>query len=544
MDAVFTMPEPKNEPTLSYAPGTPEREKLKLAVDRVYNEKIEIPLIIGGKEVKTGDTADAVMPTEHSHVLATFHRAGEKEINDAVKAAADAKNEWENMEWADRAAIMLKAAELITDKYRYEINAATMLGQGKNAHQAEIEAVMELADFLRFNVKYMEEIYRNQPRSVKGVYNRMEYRPLEGFVLAITPFNFTAIGGNLPTAPAMMGNTVIWKPATAAVLSNYYVMRILLEAGLPDGVINFLPAKGSQIGEALFSNPDLAGIHFTGSTGVFQKMWKSVGENIQTYKSYPRIVGETGGKDYMVVHKSAACWMEEMKTAIVRAAYEYQGQKCSALSRAYIPESVWADMEPGLLGLVKGIKTGCVRGFTNFVNAVIDESAFDNIMSYIDHAEKSDEAEILAGGKGDKTNGFFIEPTIIKTNNPYFKTMQEEIFGPVLTVYVYPDDEYEKCLELCDKTSPYGLTGALWSRDRIALNKGMKMLRHTAGNFYINDKPTASIVSQQPFGGARGSGTNDKAGSFMNLMRWTSARAIKENFVPPEDYRYPFMDAE
>ena len=544
MDAVFTMPEPKNEPTLSYAPGTKEREELKQAVDKVYNEKIEIPLIIGGKEVKTGDTADAVMPTENSHVLATFHRAGEKEINDAVQAAADAKGEWEDMHWADRASIMLKAAELITDKYRYEINAATMLGQGKNAHQAEIEAVMELADFLRFNAKYMEDIYTKQPRSVKGVYNRMEYRPLEGFVLAITPFNFTAIGGNLPTAPAVMGNTVIWKPATTAVLSNYYVMRILQEAGLPDGVINFLPSKGSQLGKILFPNPDLAGIHFTGSTGVFQKMWKSIGENIENYKSYPRIVGETGGKDYMVVHKSAACWMEEMKTAIVRAAYEYQGQKCSALSRLYVPESVWADMEPGLLELVRGIKMGCVRDFSNFVNAVIDESAFDDIMSYIDCADKSDEAEILAGGKGDKSKGYFIEPTVIKTTNPHFKTMQEEIFGPVLTVYVYPDDEYEKCLELCDNTSPYALTGALWSRDRTALNKGMKMLRHTAGNFYINDKPTASIVSQQPFGGARGSGTNDKAGSFMNLMRWTSARSIKETFVPPEDYRYPFMGAE
>ena len=544
MDAVFTMPEPKNEPTLNYAPGTEAREKLKQAVDKVYNEKIEIPLIIGGKEVKTGDTAEAVMPTEHSRVLATFHRAGEKEINEAVQAAAEAKSEWEDMDWADRAGIMLKAAELITDKYRYEVNAATMLGQGKSAHQSEIEAIMELADFLRFNAKYMEEIYTRQPRSVKGVYNRMEYRPLEGFVLAITPFNFTAIGGNLPTAPAVMGNTVIWKPATTAVLSNYYVMRILQEAGLPDGVINFLPAKGSQLGKVLFPNPDLAGIHFTGSTGVFQKMWKSIGENIENYKSYPRIVGETGGKDYMVVHKSAACWMEEMKTAIIRAAYEYQGQKCSALSRLYVPESVWADMEPGLLELVKGIKMGDVRDFSNFVNAVIDESSFDDIMSYIDHADKSDEAEILAGGKGDKTKGYFVEPTVIKTTNPYFKTMQEEIFGPVLTVYVYPDDEYEKCLELCDKTSPYGLTGALWSRDRAALNKGMKKLRHTAGNFYINDKPTASIVSQQPFGGARGSGTNDKAGSFMNLMRWTSARAIKETFVPPEDYRYPFMDAK
>jgi len=544
MDAVFTLPEPKNEPALSYAPGTREREGLKQALDKIYNEKIEIPLIIGGKEVKTGDTVEVVMPTENAHVLATFHRAGEKEINDAVTAAADAKGKWEEMDWTDRAGIMLKAAELITDTYRYDINAATMLGQGKNPYQAEIEAVMELADFFRFNAKYMEEIYTKQPRSVKGVFNRMEYRPLEGFVVAITPFNFTAIAGNLPTAPAMMGNTVIWKPATTAVLSNYYVMRILQEAGLPDGVINFLPSRGSEIGKVLFPNPDLAGIHFTGSTGVFRKMWKNIGENIENYRSYPRIVGETGGKDYMVVHPSASCWMEEMKAAMIRAAYEYQGQKCSALSRAYIPQSVWTEMAPGLIELVKGIKIGGVRDFSNFVNAVIDESAFDSIMSYIDYAETSDEAEILAGGRGDKSKGYFIEPTIIKTTNPYFKTMQEEIFGPVLTVYVYPDDEYDKCLDICDTTSPYGLTGALWARDRAALARGMKRLRHTAGNFYINDKPTAAVVSQQPFGGARGSGTNDKAGSFMNLMRWTSARAIKETFVPPKEYRYPFMGAK
>ncbi len=542
MNGIFTMPIPQNEPVEAYAVGSEERKKLKEALDKIYNEKIEIPVIIGGKEIKTGNTGEFRMPSEHAKVLATYHKAGEKEIKDAVIAASEAKKIWANMPWVERASIALKAAELISTKYKYLLNAATMLGQSKNAYQAEIDSTAEIVDFLRFNAKYMEEIYSQQPASSKGIFNRVEYRPLEGFVLAVTPFNFTAIAGNLPTSPAIMGNVVLWKPATTAILSGYYLMKIFKEAGFPDGVINFIPGRGSQIGGILMNHQDLAGVHFTGSTGVFQTMWKTIGENIHQYKSYPRIVGETGGKDFIFAHSSAIDKVQEIAVAMVRGAYEYQGQKCSAASRAYIPKSIWAKLEGVVCSMIKELKMGCVRDFSNFVNAVIDEASFDNIMSYLDYAKKSDKATIIAGGNGDKSKGYFIEPTLIVTTDPHFKLMEEEIFGPVLTVFVYDDDKYEETLKLCDETSIYALTGALWSSDRVALQVGIKALENAAGNFYLNDKPTAAVVGQQPFGGARGSGTNDKAGSYLNLLRWTSVRLIKETFVAPDDYKYPFLE--
>lgn len=539
MNSVISLPEPYNEPVKQFAPGSPERAALKAELDRQLNTRVDVPVIINGEAVYTGNVQDMVCPHDHGHVLGQFHKAGEPEIRAAVAAALAAKAHWEAMDWQERAAIFLKAADLISVKYTHQLNAATMLGQSKNAFQAEIDATCEIADFLRFNVKFMQEIYATQPRSEKGVWNRTEYRALEGFVFALSPFNFTAIAGNLCTAPAMMGNTVVWKPASTAVLSGYFLMEIFKEAGLPDGVINFIPGRGSEIGNILLSHKDLVGIHFTGSTGVFQSLWQKTGENIDTYVSYPRLVGETGGKDYIFAHPSAD--LDQLVTAAVRGAFEYQGQKCSACSRLYLPESLWPQFKAGLAADLERIKMGGVTDFANFVNAVIDEKAFDTIDGYISRAENSDDAEVILGGSRDKSKGYFIEPTVILAKDPGYETMAEEIFGPVLTVYVYGDQEMDQALDLLDRGSVYALTGAIFARDRRVVNELMKRLTHTAGNFYINDKPTGAVVGQQPFGGARKSGTNDKAGSPLNLLRWTSPRTIKETFVPPTDFAYPFM---
>jgi 1-pyrroline-5-carboxylate dehydrogenase len=540
VNSVFTIPTPANEPVFSYASGTPERKLLLRELERQSKETIDIPLIIGGEEIRTGDTGTAVMPHDHGHVLATFHKAGEKEIRMAIQAALDAKQDWEALPWIDRASIALKAAELISTKYRYILNAATMLNQSKNAYQAEIDATCELADFLRFNAFYMSQIYQGQPFSSPGILNRMEYRPLEGFVFAATPFNFTAIAGNLPTAPAIMGNTVLWKPASNAVFSGFHLMKLFQEAGFPDGVINFIPGSGPVVGDIALANEHLAGVHFTGSTAVFKGMWKTIGAGIEKYKSYPRIVGETGGKDFIFAHESAD--VPVLVTALVRGAFEYQGQKCSAVSRAYIPKSLWKGVKKGLGAAIGEIKTGDPKDFTNFVNALIDEKAFENAMVYLKKVRASKDAKIIFGGHGDKSKGYFLSPTVVEVKKPGFITMVEEIFAPILSVYVYKDNQYEETLHVCDKTSPYGLTGAVFANDRKAVALANQILRHAAGNFYINDKPTGSVVGQQPFGGARASGTNDKAGSWLNLLRWTSARAIKEVFCPPKDYRYPFMD--
>ena len=536
----FTLPDPVNEPVLAYKPGSPEKKELKAKLKELSRETIEIPLIIGGKEVHTGDIGQAVMPHDHQHILANYHKAGEKEIEMAIEASQDAWNTWSNLPWFERAAIFKRMAELLSGPWRSTINAATMLNQSKNVFQAEIDSACELIDFWNFNTKYMEGIYERQPYSPEGIWNRLEQRALEGFIFAVTPFNFTSIAGNLPTAPAIMGNTVLWKPASSAVFSAYYLMQLFQEAGLPNGVINFIPGSGSQIGPSVLNHPKLAGIHFTGSTGTFQHMWKSVGQNIKKYNSYPRIVGETGGKDFVFVHKSAEA--DEVATALIRAAYEYQGQKCSAASRSYIPESLWPEIKSILLEEIDTIKMGDVTNFTNFMNAVIDQAAFNDIMSYIEYAKEANDAEILIGGEGDDSKGYFIEPTVVLTSDPHFKTMEEEIFGPVLTIYVYKDENFEETLELCNNTSPYALTGAVFSRDRQALSQATSALEHAAGNFYQNDKPTAAVVGQQPFGGGRASGTNDKAGSKLNLLRWVSPRTIKENFNPPTNYRYPFME--
>ncbi|MBI9032211.1 L-glutamate gamma-semialdehyde dehydrogenase [bacterium] len=535
------IPMPQNEPILSYAPGSPERKALQAELERMSNETIEIPLIIGGKEVKTGKMAKAVEPHNHKHVLANFHQATEKEVNMAIDAALAARKEWAATPYLARAAVFLKAAELIAGKYRARVNAATMLNQSKNAFQSEIDSVCELVDFFRFNAKFMEEIYEGQKlTSPAGTWNQLEYRGLEGFVFAISPFNFTAIGGNLPTSPAMMGCVSVWKPASTSVFSNYIIMKILQEAGLPDGVINFIPGRGADVGDSVILHPELSGVHFTGSTGVFQNIWKTIGNNIHNYKTYPRIVGETGGKDFIVAHKSAD--VDALVTASIRGAFEYQGQKCSALSRIYIPASLYDEWIEKCKRDISTIKMGSVTDFSNFINAVIDEKAFNKIsQEYIEFAKNADDAEVVAGGEYDKSEGYFIQPTIIKTTNPHFKSMEEEIFGPVLTAYVYEDDKYEEVLDLCDKTSVYALTGALWAQDRYALELGKKALVHAAGNFYINDKPTGAVVGQQPFGGSRASGTNDKAGSLWNLIRWTAVRTIKETFNPPTDYRYPFL---
>lgn len=540
MNRIIKVQRPSNEPLNSYAPGTPERKALKDKLKEILKEQIEIPLIIGGKEVKTGDMADCRCPHDHNHLLARYHKAGTKEVDMAVKAAKEAWKEWSEMDWVARASIFHKAAELLSKKYRYTLNAATMLGQSKTAHQAEIDSAAELIDFIRFNLFYMGQIFSDQPYSPTGVWNYMEYRPLEGFVFAVSPFNFTSIAGNLPSSPAMMGNTVLWKPASSAVFSAYYIARIWKEAGVPDGVINFIPGSGRYVGDPVLEKPDLAGVHFTGSTSVFQDMWKTIGANIKNYKTYPRIVGETGGKNFVFIHPSAD--LDEAVAAVIRGAYEYQGQKCSAVSRLYVPSNVWGTFKQKLLDEVKTVKMGDVTDFTNFVAAVIDKGAFESITEYIDYAKESSEAEILYGGNYDDSQGYFIEPTVVQVTNPHHKLMEEEIFGPVLTIYVYPEKEFKETLQLCNKTSPYGLTGAIFAKERKPVLEAMKALRHAAGNFYINDKPTGAVVNQQPFGGARGSGTNDKAGSYLNLVRWISARAIKENLNPPSDYRYSFME--
>ncbi len=538
-NAVYMFEHPLNEPIKDYAPGSPERKELQDKLEELKNNPIEIPLIIGGKEVKTGDTDTVTMPSDHGHVLATYHKAGAKEVKMAIDAALKAREKWADMPWVERASITLKAAELIATKYRALMNASTMLGQGKNAFQAEIDSACEAIDFLRFNAHYASQIYAEQPMSSDGVINRMEYRGLEGFIFALTPFNFTAIAANLNMSPVLMGNVTVWKPATTAILSNYFLMKIFKEAGLPDGVINFVPGPGRVIGEEVFSSPDFAGIHFTGSTATFQKFWKTIGDNITKYKAYPRIVGETGGKDFVFAHHSAD--VKALSTALTRGAWEYQGQKCSAASRAYIPESLWPEVEKNIKADIAEFKVGNVTDFSNFVNAVIDKSAFDTITGYIQKAIDSNEAEIIAGGKWDESKGYFIEPTVIKTTNPHFITMEEEIFGPVLTVYTYEDDKYEETLKICNETSIYALTGAIFSQDREKLLQGADALRYAAGNFYYNDKPTGAVVGQQPFGGARGSGTNDKAGSYLNLVRWINTRTIKETLVPPTDYKYPFL---
>jgi len=489
--------------------------------------------------VRTGDLGDCRCPHDHRHRLGRYHKAGAKEVDMAVAAAKASWRDWSEMDWMSRAAVFLRAAELLATKYRFILNAATMLGQSKTAHQAEIDSACELIDFYRFNPYYMTQIYTQQPDSAPGTWNYMEYRALEGFVFAVTPFNFTSIAGNLPTSPAMMGNTVLWKPASSAVYSAYYLTLLWREAGLPDGVINFIPGSGRFVGDPVLEKPDLAGVHFTGSTAVFQGMWKTIGANIMHYRNYPRIVGETGGKDFVFVHASAD--VEVVVTALLRGAFEYQGQKCSAASRAYIPDNLWPAVKTRLLDELRTIKMGDITDFSNFMGAVIDEAAFTSIVEYIDYAKKSGEAEILSGGGYDKSKGYFIEPTVVRVTNPRHKLMEEEIFGPVLTVFIYPAADYTATLRLCDSTSPYGLTGSIMALDRQAIREAMAVLRHAAGNFYINDKPTGAVVGQQPFGGARGSGTNDKAGSYLNLLRWTSARAIKENLNPPRHYRYPFL---
>lgn len=536
----FYYPLPANEPVLNYAPGSNERNALKKALKEMKSEKLDVPMYIGNEEVRTGNKIEMRPPHERKHLLGHFHVGDAKHVTKAINAALKVKEKWSNMSWENRANIFLKAADLLSVKYRPYINSATMLGQSKNVIQAELDSACELIDFLRFNVHFLSEIYRQQPISGAGMYNRMEYRPLEGFVFALTPFNFTAIGGNLPTSAAMCGNVVVWKCANTQVYSAQLFMKILKEAGLPDGVINLVFVDGPTIGEVVFNHPDFAGIHFTGSTGVFNKMWETIGANMNKYKSYPRIVGETGGKDFLIAHKSAN--PDVVVTALARGAFEYQGQKCSAASRAYIPSNLAAEVKKKLVEEVKTMKMGTVEDFTNFLNAVIDEKSFDKLEGYIKAARKRDsKAKIWIGGKCDKTEGFFIEPTIIETTDPYYITMCEELFGPVLTVYVYDENKFEETLKLVDNTSAYALTGAIIAQDRFAVELATAKLRNSAGNFYINDKPTGAVVGQQPFGGARASGTNDKAGSILNLYRWLSARTIKETFNPPVDYKYPFM---
>ncbi|MEI8203103.1 MAG: L-glutamate gamma-semialdehyde dehydrogenase [Bacteroidota bacterium] len=538
-NAIFNFDEPKNEKIQSYAPQSNERLLLEKEIDMAQSTEIEIPLIINGKEVRTGKMGKVVMPHDHAHVLACYHMATEKEIEMAIKAALEAHKMWSNIEWTVRASILVKAAELISTRYRYLINAITMLGQSKNAYQAEIDSACESIDFLRYNAYFASNIYSEQPKSGFDQLNRMEFRPLEGFVFTVCPFNFTAIASNLNMSPALMGNTTLWKPASTAVLSNYHLMKIFQEAGLPDGVVNFIPGSGALIGNTVVANKYMAGLHFTGSNNTFNSLWRSISDNLTNYKSYPRIVGETGGKDFIFVHPSANTL--EVAVGIVRGAFEYQGQKCSAASRAYIPKSLWKQIKAYLVEMCAEIQVGDVRDFKNFVNAVIDENAYDSIMNYIEYAKQSTDATIIAGGKGDKSKGYFIEPTIIETTNPHFKTMVEEIFGPVMTIYVYEDKDYDETIQLCDETSPYALTGAIFSKDRIAVADACNKLQYAAGNFYINDKPTGAMVGMQPFGGSRASGTNDKAGGTLNLYRWISPRTIKETFAPALDYKYPFM---
>ena len=540
VNAVRRVPTPVNEPIRSYAPGSPERAELKARLTSMANERIEIPLVIGGQEVRTGKTQQAVMPFKHKHVLADWHMAEPKHVQMAIKAALAARREWSSWPFEDRAAVLLKAAELLSTNWRATLNAATMLGQAKTAFQTEIDAACELIDFWRFNVAYAEELYREQPINSTGVWNQLEYRPLEGFVYAVSPFNFTAIGGNLSTAPVLMGGVSIWKPASSAMLSAYYVFRVLEAAGMPPGVINFLPGSAGMITDNLLASPDLAGIHFTGSTEVFQQMWKTVGENIGRYRSYPRLVGETGGKDFIMAHPSAD--PEALAVAIVRGGFEYQGQKCSAASRIYVPQSLWKGVRDHAIAMMKEIKMGDPRDFRNFMSAVIDQKAFDKISGYVAEARKT--GKILQGGKCDDSKGYFIEPTLVQTNKADYRLLCEEIFGPVVTAYVYQDAKWKDTLKLVDRTSPYALTGSVFADDRQAIREATSALRNAAGNFYINDKPTGAVVGQQPFGGARASGTNDKAGSKLNLIRWVNTRTIKETLSPPRDYKYPFMAAE
>ncbi|HLF33270.1 MAG TPA: L-glutamate gamma-semialdehyde dehydrogenase [Cyclobacteriaceae bacterium] len=538
----FKVPEPVNEPVKSYAPGSPERTELKEMIGLLSSKVIEIPMYIGGEEIRSGNKAEIAMPHARKKILGHYHVAEKEHITRAINAAMGAKASWEEMPWEHRASIFLKAADLLSGPFRAELNAATMLGQSKTAYQAEIDAACELADFLRFNTYYMTEIYRQQPVSPAGTWNRLEWRPLEGFIFAVTPFNFTSIAGNLPTAPAIMGNTVVWKPSAKQIYSAWVLMKIFREAGVPGGVINMVFDTKHYSSDMVLEHPDFGGVHFTGSTAVFQSFWKKIGENIGKYRSYPRIVGETGGKDFIIAHKSADT--DALVTAITRGAFEYQGQKCSAASRAYIPDTLWEKVRVGIVSDTGNIKMGGPEDFSNFFNAVIDEKAFDKIVKYIEDAKKSKMVEVIAGGGHDKSKGYFIEPTVLLTHDPQYVTMCEEIFGPVVTVYVYQAELFEEVLELADQTSPYALTGSIFAQDRYAIELAEKKLKNAAGNFYINDKPTGAVVGQQPFGGARASGTNDKAGAMINLLRWVSPRTIKENFVPPKDFRYPFMNAE
>jgi len=538
----FNVPEPVNEPVLNYAPGSAERTALKAALEAGRAQQIDIPMYIGGEEVRTGKTLEVRPPHDHQYVLATYHEGDASHVHAAIDAALAAKEQWETMPWEQRAAIFLKAADLLAGPYRAKINAATMLGQSKNAYQAEIDAACEFIDFLRYNVHFMTQIYAEQPQSAKGVWNRLEQRPLEGFVFAITPFNFTAIAGNLCAAPALMGNVVVWKPAPTQIYAANVIMQVFIEAGLPAGVINMISVDGPVSGDIIFSHPQFAGLHFTGSTHVFQHLWKTIGNNINNYKTYPRIVGETGGKDFVLAHPSANA--EVVSVALLRGAFEYQGQKCSAASRAYIPASLWPAVKEKLQRDLAGIEVGPVENFENFVNAVITEASFDKLAKYIDEAKANPEVEIVAGGGYDKSVGYFVDPTVIQVQDPYYVTMCEELFGPVLTVYVYDDEQFEEVMNIIDNTSPYALTGSILSQDRYAIARATYRLRNAAGNFYVNDKPTGAVVGQQPFGGARGSGTNDKAGSMLNLLRWVSPRTIKETFDPPKDYTYPFLGKE
>jgi 1-pyrroline-5-carboxylate dehydrogenase len=538
----FNVPEPVNERVRNYAPGTRERRDLKNEIDRLRSQVIEIPMYIGGEEVRTGNLVPIHPPHDRKHLLGHYHKGDASHVQMAIKAALEARKRWAAMSWEHRASIFLKAADLIAGPFGDTVNAATMLGQSKNVMQAEIDSACEMADFLRFNVKFMSEIYSQQPKSTEGIWNRVEQRPLEGFVFALTPFNFTSIAGNLPSAPAMMGNTVVWKCSNTQVYSAKVLMDAFIAAGVPAGVINLVFVSGPVAANEIFTHPDFAGIHFTGSTGVFHTIWKTIGANIENYKTYPRIVGETGGKDFIFAHPTAE--VDALVVAMVRGAFEYQGQKCSAASRAYIPESLWPVVREKMEAMIGGIKMGPPESFENFFNAVIDEGSFDKLAGYIDRAKADKEAEVIIGGGYDKSEGFFIEPTVILTTDPQYITMQEELFGPILTMYVYPDEKIEDTVKVLDRTSMYALTGAIFARDRYAIEYLTRNLENAAGNFYINDKPTGAVVGQQPFGGARGSGTNDKAGSMINLLRWVSPRTIKENFVPPKDYRYPFMSKE
>jgi 1-pyrroline-5-carboxylate dehydrogenase len=539
---MFRVPQPVNEPVRDYAPGSAERASLQLRLEQMRNERIEIPLVIGGKDVETGNLKQAVMPHDKEHVLADVHQAGPKEIEAAIQASADAWEDWHRMPWEDRAAVFLRAAELLAGPWRDTLNAATMLGQSKTAHQAEIDAACEVIDFFRFNPWFMTRIYEEQPVSSPGVWNRLEYRPLEGFVFAVSPFNFTAIGANLSSSPALMGNTVVWKPASTAMLSAYYTMRLFQEAGLPDGVINLVYGSGKEVGDPALASPHLAGVHFTGSTAVFQNMWKTIGDNIADYRSYPRIVGETGGKDFIVAHPTADA--EAVATAILRGSFEYQGQKCSAASRVYAPESMWPAIQEQLVSQVGELRYGDVADFSNFMGAVIDANSFATQKEAIEEAKADAKSEVVVGGGYDDSEGYFVEPTVIRTEDPDFRLLRDELFGPVVTTFVYPDGCWEETLELIDKTAPYALTGAIFAGEREAVLEASDVLRYTAGNLYVNDKPTGAVVGQQPFGGARASGTNDKAGSMWNLIRWVSPRTIKETFVPPTDYRYPYMSPD